>query len=705
MQAVTARSEVLNKQIDAQKQKIEVLRQALKNASESFEENDRRTQSWQIQLNNAEAALNDMERELKANNDALSEANDGYTDAEKSVSRMADEMDDAAKNARDMSGKIDDAGEKAEKSGDKFEKLGSVLKGIGTAMGTVAAAAGAAAVKLGKEVISAYADYEQLVGGVDTLFKDNSKELQSYAANAYKTAGLSANEYMETVTSFSASLIQSLGGDTEKAVKYADMAITDMSDNANKMGTDMASIQNAYQGFAKQNFTMLDNLKLGYGGTKEEMERLLADAEKLSGVKYDISSYADIVDAIHVVQTEMGITGTTAKEAATTIQGSVSAMKSAWANLVTGLGNDNADIDNLINNLVGSVETAAKNILPRVEKILVGIGSMVEKLSPIIADKLPAMIQAVLPSLLSAGAQLLDGLITGITTSLPQLVEAAVPIVMTLVQSLTEQLPALIEAGLQVIVTLANGIAESLPELIPTIVDVVIQIVETLIDNVDMLVDSAIAIMIALSNGIINALPTLIEKAPVIISKLVTALVNNAPKLLGAAWTAIQTLVIGIVENLPEIGNAALQMIDTLVHGLQDLFWKLWDVGVGVVQSIVDGISSVWNDIVSWFNGLWDGLFGGRNVDVNVNANATSSGVNGSHAGGLNYVPFDGYIAELHKGERVLTADEARGYNNRSNSGYDERPIKIVVQSVLDGKVIGETAYNYNRRKARAGGI
>ena len=272
MQVVAARSEVLNKQIDAQKQKIEVLRQALKNASESFEENDRRTQSWQIQLNNAEAALNDMERELKANNDALSEASDGYTDAEKSVSRMADEMDDAAKNAGDMGGKIDDAGEKAEKSGDKFEKLGSVLKGIGTAMGAVAAAAGAAAVKLGKEVVSAYADYEQLVGGVDTLFKDNSKELQSYAANAYKTAGLSANEYMETVTSFSASLIQSLGGDTEKAVKYADMAITDMSDNANKMGTDMSMIQSAYQGFAKQNYTMLDNLKLGYGGTKSEME-------------------------------------------------------------------------------------------------------------------------------------------------------------------------------------------------------------------------------------------------------------------------------------------------------------------------------------------------------------------------------------------------------------------------------------------------
>lgn len=637
-------------------------------------------------------------------------------EAEKEAGKFAKELNEVQKEAEQADSALDDCNEEIEDTGEKAEKSGNGLanfagklgKGLATAAKIGAAAVGLAAAgitALTTAAVNNYAEYEQLVGGVETLFGQSADAVMKYADNAYKTAGLSANEYMNTVTSFSASLLQSLGGDTAAAAEKADMAITDMSDNANKMGADMASIQNAYQGFAKQNFTMLDNLKLGYGGTKEEMERLLADAEKLSGVKYDISSYADIVDAIHVVQTEMGITGTTAKEAATTIQGSVSAMKSAWTNLVTGLGNDNADIDKLINNLVDSVETAAKNILPRVEKILVGIGSMVEKLAPIIADKLPAMIQAVLPSLLSAGAHLLDGLITGITTSLPQLVEVAAPIVMTLVQSLTEQLPSLIEAGLQVIVTLANGIAESLPELIPTIVDVVIQIVETLIDNVDMLVDSAIAIMIALANGLINSLPTLIEKAPVIISKLVTALVNNAPKLLEAAWTAIQTLVKGLYDNLPEIGNAALQMIDTLVQGLQDLFWKLWDVGVGVVQSIVDGISSVWNDIVSWFNGLWDGLFGNRTANVTVNKKVTGSGVNGSHASGLSYVPFDGYIAELHKGERVLTADEARGYNNRSNnSGYDERPIKIVVQSVLDGKVIGETAYNYNRRKARAGG-
>ena len=231
VQALTARNQVLNKEIEAQKQKIETLRAALANASESFGENDRRTQSWQIQLNNATAALNDMERELDRNNTALDEAER--------------EMDDVADSADDMEEEIDDAGNAADKSSNKFEKFGSVLKGIGTAMGAVAVAAGAAAVSLGKEVIAAYADYEQLVGGVDTLFKESSQELQNYAANAYKTAGMSANDYMETVTSFSASLISSLGGDTEAAVKYADMAITDMSDNANKMGTDMELIQNA----------------------------------------------------------------------------------------------------------------------------------------------------------------------------------------------------------------------------------------------------------------------------------------------------------------------------------------------------------------------------------------------------------------------------------------------------------------------------
>jgi len=557
MQAVAARSEVLNKQIDAQKQKIEVLRQALKNASESFEENDRRTQSWQIQLNNAEAALNDMERELKSNNDALSEASDGYTDAEKSVSKMADEMDDAAKNAGDMGGQIDDAGEKAEKSGGKFEKLGSVLKGIGTAMGAVAAAAGAAAVKLGKEVISAYADYEQLVGGVDTLFKDNSKELQSYAANAYKTAGLSANEYMETITSFSASLIQSLGGDTEKAVKYADMAITDMSDNANKMGTDMSMIQSAYQGFAKQNYTMLDNLKLGYGGTKSEMERLLADAEAISGIHYDLESYADIVDAIHVIQTSMDITGTTAKEAEHTISGSINALQAAGKNLLVGFGNADADMEQLCGNMAEALKNVIANITPVIENIVKALPTATKALLEAIAELLPTLLDTV--------TQLFSQLLTTILELLPQLIPAAVQAVMTVAQAVIDNLPLLIDAATQMIVSLVQGLADALPQLIPAAVEAVTTIVQGLIDNLPLLLDAALQLILGLAQGLLAALPQLIESLPAIITGIVDFLISGIPQIMDAG---IQLLT-ALVDALPDIIAAIVEVLPQIIDGMK----------------------------------------------------------------------------------------------------------------------------------------
>ena len=267
-------------------------------------------------------------------------------------------------------------------------KIGTVAGAVGKTVVAGVGVASTAVVAMGKSAVSAYADYEQLVGGVETLFKDSAKTVIENASKAYTTAGLSANEYMTTVTSFSASLLQSLGGDTVKASEMADMAITDMSDNANKMGTSMEMIQNAYNGFAKGNMTMLDNLKLGYGGTKEEMQRLLADAEKLSGIKYDISSYADMVDAIHVIQTEMGITGTTAKEASSTISGSIASMKGAWQNLLTGMGDDTQNFDVLIDQFVASVGTVGENLLPRIEIVLGGVVKLVEGLAPKIIEKI-----------------------------------------------------------------------------------------------------------------------------------------------------------------------------------------------------------------------------------------------------------------------------------------------------------------------------
>ena len=312
----------------------------------------------------------------------------------------------------------------------------TLASGVKTGLATVAKV-GAAAVSAGvagvaaltKMGVEGYAQYEQLVGGVETLFKESQNIVMKYAENAYKTAGMSANEYMETVTSFSASLIQSLDGDTAKAAEVGNMAITDMSDNANKMGTSIEMIQNAYNGFAKSNFTMLDNLKLGYGGTKEEMQRLIDDANKVkvaNGEMADLSidSFADVTEAIHIIQTEMGITGTTAREAATTIEGSLSMMKGAWQNLVVGMADENANMEVLINNFVDSVAIAAENLLPRIEQTLKGIGQLIEKLAPVIAEALPVLVESVLPSLLAAGVSLVTAIAKGIVTALPAIYDA-----------------------------------------------------------------------------------------------------------------------------------------------------------------------------------------------------------------------------------------------------------------------------------------
>ncbi len=312
----------------------------------------------------------------------------------------------------------------------------SLASGVGKGLTTVAKV-GAAAVSAGvagvaaltKMGVEGYAQYEQLVGGVETLFKESQNIVMGYAENAYKTAGMSANQYMETVTSFSASLIQSLDGDTAKAAEVGNMAITDMSDNANKMGTSIEMIQNAYNGFAKSNFTMLDNLKLGYGGTKEEMQRLIDDANKVkvaNGEMADLSidSFADVTEAIHIIQTEMGITGTTAREAASTIEGSLSMMNGAWQNLVVGMADSEADMEVLINNFVESTVIAAQNLLPRIEQTLIGIGQLITALAPVISEALPQLVEAVLPALLTAGVSLVTAIVKGVITTLPALYAA-----------------------------------------------------------------------------------------------------------------------------------------------------------------------------------------------------------------------------------------------------------------------------------------
>lgn len=500
-----------------------------------------------------------------------------------------------------------------------FGKVGSAASTVGKGIFNVAtnvAKVSVAATTAGATAISAltglaingYADYEQLVGGVETLYKTSADKVQQYAADAYKTAGLSANEYMNTATTFAAALVSSLGGDTEQAAELANTAIGDMSDNANKMGTDMESIQNAYNGFSKQNYTMLDNLKLGYGGTKQEMQRLLDDANKLNAAqgnytKYSIDSYADVVSAIHDVQNAMGITGTTSKEASTTIQGSVNATKSAWSNLVTGIADDNANFGQLISNFVDSATTAASNIIPRIEVALNGAAKLIESLVPPIMAELPSLIETVLPQLAQSAVNIVQTLVTGISANAEQLIDSAIQIITVLGNGIYQMLPTVAQSALQIVLTLVSKLNENLPQML----------------------DTAGQMLIAFVEGVSEHLPDIML----------------------AAASIVETLLTYFIEHLPDIVEGAMQM------------------GNAVIDGIIDGISAAWNGLVSWFNGLWDSLFGNRSVNVDVN----SSGTTGGRAGGLDFVPYNNYVANLHRGEMVLTADEADAYRRGKSSG------------------------------------
>ena len=480
-----------------------------------------------------------------------------------------------------------------DQASDKISGLSSKLgSGLATAAKIGSAAVGAAAsgiTALTTAAVNNYGEYEQLVGGVETLFKQSADVVQQYAANAFKTAGMSANEYMETVTSFSASLLQSLDGDTAAAAEKANLAITDMSDNANKMGTSMESIQNAYQGFAKQNYTMLDNLKLGYGGTKEEMQRLLDDANALNAAQgnytsYTIDSYADIVDAIHTVQTEIGITGTTQLEASTTIQGSIASMKAAYDNFITGLGDENADMAELITNLLGSTVTVAENLLPVVEKILENIGVVVQEKGPEMIEKF--------------------------------------------VGYAIEKLPQVIELGMKMVLAIVSGLAKNLPQIVRSVLDMMATIVKTFVSSIPNIVDVGKQIVKGLWEGI-KAMGSWIKEK---VGGFFSGIVNGVKSTLG-------------------------------IHSPSRVF-------AGIGENMALGLGEG-----------WDSEYGSikRNITDGLDFGVASIG------------------AEQSIGVKMRETITSLG-----NIGGD---INIVVQSVLDGKVIGETAYKYNRQMQRAMGV
>lgn len=491
--------------------------------------------------------------------------------------------------------------ETSESSG-KLNKIGTTMKKVGATVAKVSAAAFAAAaagiVSITKSAVQNYAEYEQLVGGVETLFKDSAKEVQKYASEAFKTAGLSANEYMSTVTSFSASLLQSLGGDTAEAAAYADRAIIDMADNANKMGTSITSIQNAYQGFAKQNYTMLDNLKLGYGGTKAEMERLIADANKLkeaNGEMADLSidSFADITEAIHLVQTEMGITGTTALEAASTIQGSCSMMKAAWHNLVTGLADENADFDKLLGNFIDSVSTFGKNLIPRIEVALNGVVKLIRNLAPKIVETIPSLAKSVLPAAIAAATDIM----TSLAQALPDIVNVIVSIIPDIVQGIGEAIPTILQCIFDAITTIIEGLSESLPQILEVIVGLIPQIVQTLISNIPVLLEAAITFLMAIVQAIPQIIPPLIEALPSIITSIIDCLIANIEILVEGAIQlfmgiieAIPIFIPKLIEALPDI---IIAIVEGLIKGIPQIIKAAFELFMGIVKAIPQMIGNL----------------------------------------------------------------------------------------------------------------
>ena len=548
-------TKLLGKQIENQKEAVAKLTEMHQKYVDAYGESDVKTLKFGESLAKAQTKLYGLEGELKKSNQELEGLSDTSEEAESGVEEL---------------------GKEEEKTTHKTNIFGEALKAAlskEVIMGTLNAikdgmvAIGKAAYSFGKEVVMAYADYEQLEGGVKKLFGDSDWELVvKNAQNAFKTAGLSANEYMETVTSFSASLVSSLGGDTKEAAELADRAIRDMSDNANTFGTDMQSIQNAYQGFAKGQYNMLDNLKLGYGGTKSEMERLVKDAEKLnSSFKAQRDStgaltlaYSDVIKAIGIVQDDMKITGTTAREASGTISGSLDTLKSSVKNLIIGLGTNNADIDNLLGNVVESFQNVVNNIQPIIERLI---------------DYVPGVIGAVIPVLQSMA---------------PELINTAVGL-----------FNGLLEAVISV-----------LPDLVPVAIDAINLLAGTLIDNLPIIIDAGIQLIIGLIEGFADALPALIEQAPKIISTIANSIINNLPKIIEAGAKILQSLINGMVSmvgSLPQIILDILTNIKESFSGCIDAA-KQWgkDLMTNFGNGIVENVTAVWDRVKEAAQGIKD---------------------------------------------------------------------------------------------------
>lgn len=609
--------------------------------------------------------LKDAEKQLK--DAGVDENSAQFQSLRREIIETERNLDDLTEAAEQSSVAMGQIGAAADKVASGAQEVADATAGISHAAQVGLAAAAGAAVK----IVDSYADYEQLIGGVETLFKGSSKKLVKYAKSAYKTAGLSANNYMKTATGFAASLVSSLGGDTEKAVELVDMAITDMADNANKMGSDIKSIQNAYQGFAKQNYTMLDNLKLGFGGTKEEMQRLLDEAEKLSGIHYDIGNYADIVNAIHVIQTEMDITGTTAKEAEGTISGSIATLKAAISNLAAGMGDANADIDQLTENVIEAFQNVADNVIPILENIwdhlpggakfaLIAMGA-VAAISPV------------------AGAiSNIAGAVSGLMKILPALASPVGLVVAAIVAAIVAI--AIwgdeIQAALQKLDDWLQGVfARDWTELFGPVLG------ERL-------------------NGFFASVKNIWDSIKQVFDGVIDFIRGVFTGDWQRAWEGVKEIFRGTFNAFASLAKVPLNSVIALLNG-----------AINGINMMIDALNSISFKIPDWVP-----LLGGKSFGLHL-----------ARVGSIPYLAKGGILSQGsavvgEAGPELLTLTSGRAVvqplsgNGPSLKGVEGllggisdklgagQPVTIVVQSVLDGRVIGETAYDYTMQRARARG-
>lgn len=494
------------------------------------------------------------------------------------------------------------------------KKLGSIAKGGLAVIGGAATGVATAFGVMTKKALDSYASLEQNIGGVETLFKNSSQSVIDNAKRAYKTAGLSANAYMETVTSFSASLLQSLGGDTKKAADYADRAIIDMSDNANKMGTSMELIQNAYQGFAKQNYTMLDNLKLGYGGTKEEMQRLVQDASKMIDVQKELGltvdgsslSFGNIVNAISVMQKHMGIAGTTSKEASETISGSVSAMKGAFDNFLNGTGSPKE--------LAETMVTAGKNVIKGLSEIVPRLLETLPEVKNLIQENLAQAFSGdTVQRMVESGKNVVMSLLTGMLDSVSNILPVALSLIQFIAEAITTNVPILLQKGYEILQNLINGFVEAIPEALPKILDFIQGIGDKLAEAAPVMIQKGFELLQKLVEGIVTAIPILVSRVPEIISTFANVINDNFPTILAKGVQLIGQLVMGIIQAIPTIIANIPKIISAIVDTIMAFQWL--SLGKNIITFFKDGIMSMVGAVKSAGTNVFNAI---KNAIVNL---------------------------------------------------------------------------------------